>query len=159
MFKEDEPKQEDFFITKYRKLSDNTTKAYEHFREQEYKNALKKWNQYLEWKRKRNPERAKLEEKYGYDCKHAMHLVRLLRMGVEILSEGKVEVLRSDREELLKIRRGEWEYDRLVEYAENLEGQLDELYEKSPLRKAPDIKKIDKLLIEITEEFLNENGK
>lgn len=156
MFKESEPKPEDFFCTKHRKLGDGSTKPYEHFREHEYDVALKKWNQYLKWKKERNPDRAILEEKYGYDCKHAMHLIRLLRMGIEILTEGKVIVLRHDREELLAIRRGEWDYDKLVAYAEGLEKQLDEFYEKSTLRHSPDDKKIDKLLQEITEDFLNE---
>ncbi|AEZ66297.1 hypothetical protein phiTE_131 [Pectobacterium phage phiTE] len=36
----------------------------------------------------RNAARHELEEKFGYDTKHAMHLVRLLRMSQEILETG-----------------------------------------------------------------------
>lgn len=88
------------------------------------------------------------------NCKHAMHLMRLLRMGKEILSTGKVNVLRPDREELLALRNGAWSYDKLIEEAEKAEKELDYLYENSPLQKSPRDKEIDKLLIEITEEFL-----
>jgi predicted nucleotidyltransferase len=154
-FKEKEPVEEDFWVTKYRPQKNGTTKSYEKFLEQEYKNAQKKWSQYLSWKKERNPARAELEEKYGYDCKHAMHLIRLLRMGIEILETGKVVVLRPDRNELLDIRNGKWDYDKLVSYAEGLEKKLDVLYETSILRHSPDDKKIDKLLQKITEDFLN----
>jgi len=156
MFKEKEPREEDFWVTKYRTLSDGTTKSYEKFQEQEYENAKKKWNQYLEWKKNRNPERAKLEEKYLVDTKHACHLFRLMSMCKEILTEGKVIVYRPDRDKLLAIRNGEWSYEKIVEEAEKLEKELDELYEKSTLQHKPNDKAIDKLLIEITEEFLNE---
>jgi predicted nucleotidyltransferase len=37
-------------------------------KERQYLNALKHWNQYQSWKKNRNPERAELERKYGYDC-------------------------------------------------------------------------------------------
>jgi predicted nucleotidyltransferase len=157
MFDEKEPKEEDFWITKYRTMPDGTTKSYEKFLEQDYDNALKKWNQYLDWKKNRNPERAKLEEQFSYDCKHAMHLIRLQRMGYEILKNGEVNVFRPDREELLAIRHGQWTYEQVVTYAENMEKELDKLYEVSPLPKKPDYKAIDKLLINMTEEFLEEN--
>lgn len=38
-----------------------------------------------------------------------------------------------------------------------MEKELDKLYEVSPLPKKPDYKAIDKLLINMTEEFLEEN--
>lgn len=93
------------------------------------------------------------------NCKHAMHLMRLLRMGQEILRTGEVNVLRPDREELLQLRNGEWTYDKLIEEAEKAEKELEYLYENSPLQKKPRDKEIDKLLIEITEEFLNKKDK
>lgn len=36
--------------------------------ERQYTNRLSEWNKYQEWKAKRNPARAVLEEKFGYDC-------------------------------------------------------------------------------------------
>jgi len=154
MFKEPQPNPEDYFCTKIRQGADGKGIAYPHFREHEYDADLKQYNNYLTWKKNRNPKRAELEEKYGYDCKHAMHLIRLLRMGQEILRTGEVQVLREDREELLELRNGLWSYDKLIEEAEKAEKELAYLYDKSPLQKSPRDKEINKLLIELTEDFL-----
>lgn len=63
------------------------------------------------------------------NCKHALHLMRLLRMGKEILTTGKIYVRRPDADELLEIRAGKWGYDRLVEEAESIKSELDAIYE------------------------------
>ena len=72
------------------------------------------------WLQQRNAERAALESAHGYDTKHGAHLVRLLRMGREILETGHVHVWRGDRDadELKAIRAGEWSYERMVSWAE-----------------------------------------
>lgn len=116
-------------------------------RERRYRSALKHFSQYQEWKRHRNPARAEMEAKFGFDGKHGSHLVRLLKMAKEILTEGKVIVCRPDAEELLSIRKGAWSYDQLIEWAENMQKELDEFYQsdKSPLPRTPDYKAIDKL--------------
>lgn len=122
--------------------------------ERKYKSALRYYNQYQEWKQNRNPARAAMEAKFGYDGKHASHLVRLLRMAEEILTQGKVIVCRPDAEELLAIRKGTWEFDKLIEWADNQQTRLDTFYEsgQSPLPKTPDYQKIDKLCMELVEE-------
>jgi len=122
-----------------------------------YKKALSEWNSYLNWKKTRNPVRAEMEARYGYDGKHASHLVRLLRQGYEILTTGKVNVRRPDADELLAIRRdGIWPYDQLVEYAENMDRQMTDIYDAgvSPLPKTPDVVQIDRVVVEIVEDFL-----
>jgi predicted nucleotidyltransferase len=98
-------------------------------KEKRYKGALTTWNQYQKWKKERNPARAALEAAHGLDTKHAMHLMRLLRMGKEILTTGKISVRRPDAEELLAIRNGAWTYDELVDSAEALKAKLDKVYE------------------------------
>ena len=67
---------------------------------QEYASAKEKHDQYWTWKKNRNKVRSALEEEYGYDSKHAMHLVRLLRMGKETLETGEIIVKRPDAQEL-----------------------------------------------------------
>lgn len=121
--------------------------------ERQYRGAMRYYQQYQQWKANRNPIRAEMEAKYGYDLKHASHLVRLFRMAEEILTEGKVIVFRPDAEELLAIRNGSWTFDDLMEWADNQQKKLDEFYEsgKSPLPKKPDMKKIDQLCIDIIE--------
>ena len=37
-------------------------------KEAQYKSALNNWNSYLNWQKTRNPARAELEAKFGYDC-------------------------------------------------------------------------------------------
>lgn len=103
------------------------------------------WNNFQEWKKKRNPARAALEAKFGYDTKHGGHLVRLLRMGKEIVADGKVIVKRPDFKELLEIRNGLWTYEQLIEYAEKLEVEINLLYQTSKVRAMPDHIKINRL--------------
>lgn len=115
-----------------------------------YKEAKENHRKYWEWKENRNETRSELEEEHGYDTKHAMHLVRLLRMGEEILSEGVVHVKRPDAEELLAIRNGAWKYEELLEYSEHMDHRIREvLYHSTKLRKKADIKAAAQLLMEV----------
>ena len=93
-----------------------------------------------------------MEAKYHFDVKHGMHLVRLIRMGKEILRDGTVNVYRPDREELRSIMHGAWKYEQIVEMAEKADVEMDELYAKSPLRDRPDHKGISELYGEICED-------
>ena len=122
--------------------------------EKRYNTAMKEWKQYLGWKETRNKARAALEEKYGYDCKHAMHLVRLMRMCREIITEGKVMVKRPDAAELLEIRNGAWPYERLIEWAEQQDKDMNMLYLKSTLPHHPNMDELNKLCIEMIEDHL-----
>ena len=123
--------------------------------EREYAGAKREWDQYQNWKKTRNPARSALEEKYGYDTKHAYHLVRLIRMCREILLTGKVLVKRPDREELLAIRNGAWSYEQLIEFADREEKELNEIYITSTaLPKAPNKDKLDQLCIKLVEHSL-----
>jgi hypothetical protein len=118
--------------------------------ERKYAAAARYYDSYQKWKTERNPRRAETEEKFGYDTKHAMHLVRLLRMAGEILGQGQVLVRRPDAEGLLEIRRGAWTYEELMEYATKAEAHLDQIFRRdSPLPKEPDRAKLDQLLVEI----------
>lgn len=123
-------------------------------RERRYRSKMQDWRQYNQWKNNRNPARAALEAKYGYDSKHASHLVRLMRMCREILETGEVVVKRPDREDILAIRRGAWSYEQLIEWAEAQDKELDAFYKSSPLPKSPDRGKLDALCIELVEEAL-----
>jgi hypothetical protein len=81
-----------------------------------------------------------------------MHLVRLLRMAEEVLSEGIVRVKRPDAQELLSIRDGAWTYEELVSYAEEVDNRIrNELYKSTKLRKTVDVKFASKLLMEVQE--------
>lgn len=92
------------------------------------------------------------------NTKHGAHLVRLLRMGREIMATGKVHVWRGgiDAEEILEIRRGAWEYDYMVDWAETEDRALQALYRegKYVVPKQPDRNAIDKLVISLIETAL-----
>ena len=121
-------------------------------KEKAYAAALAHWKQYENWKKTRNPKRAALEAKYGYDTKHAMHLIRLMRMCVEILSGRGVIVRRTeDVEQLNEIRDGQWDYETVLDVAEALEDKAERLYKENPagLPKGANHKKLNTLCVEL----------
>ena len=125
--------------------------------EEAYKNALKKYTSYQKWRASRNPARAALEERFKYDTKHAMHLIRLLRMGLEILRDNTVSVFRNDFQDLLDIRNGAWTYEHLVEYAQKLDKLVAEAYNTSKLPYNPPVAKLDELCTQLIKRHLYEN--
>lgn len=124
-------------------------------RERRYRSAKQQWDQYQSWLANRNPQRAQLEARFGYDTKHAQHLVRLLRMGIEILETGEVPVLRTDRDELLAIRDGQWSYGALIDYVNRLETRVQLAAEHSPLPERPDEDALNRLCARIVEMALD----
>ena len=127
-------------------------------REKQYKRDLRDWHSYQTWKKERNPARAQMEKESGFDRKHASHLVRLLRMGVEILETGKVNVDRTniDADELLAIRQGNiWSYEQLVEWAEAQDTLLDTLYKTTNVvPRKPNRKVVHRVMEDIMEKSL-----
>lgn len=135
-------------------------------RERRYKAKLDDWRSYRKWLETRNEKRAALERKFGYDTKHGMHLVRLMKMCKEIMTTGKVIVKREeDREELLAIRNhGIWSYEQLIEWANKQDEELSVLYqEQSKLHKAgqptlvqyePNREKLDDLVVSVIEQMI-----
>lgn len=124
----------------------------------EYKKNHRDWKDYWKWKNNRNETRAKLEEQHGFDTKHASHLVRLMRMCKEIITEGRVVVRRPDAAELLEIRSGKFDYEGLIKWSEEMDAELDDLYEHSTLRYSADKQSIDELYREVVLEFWREKG-
>lgn len=120
--------------------------------ERAFKAAIRTWDAYKHWKLKRNPARAALEERFGYDTKHAGHLVRLMRMASEILSNGHVLVKRPDAVELKAIRCGAWKYEELVKWAEFERAKIDAI--KSTLPLEPPTAMLNQLLVGIVSDYM-----
>ena len=93
--------------------------------------------------------RKALVEKYGYDCKNAAHLIRLLRMGIEFLRDGQLYVRRNDAEQLLSIKRGEWTLEQVETEAEQGFQAAEEAYRTSTLPPGPDMDQINELAVEV----------
>jgi hypothetical protein len=120
--------------------------------EKGYRGRKNEWDQYQTWIKSRNPARAELEAKWGYDTKHGYHLVRLMRMCREVLTTGELLVRRPDREELLAIRNGAWPIDQLVEWAERQDAEMGEVAKTSTLPHHADKAALDRLCVELVEE-------
>jgi predicted nucleotidyltransferase len=128
------------------------------FDQNAYEQAHRQWEQYWDWRKNRNEKRAELEAEHGYDSKHGMHCIRLMRMAVEIMRGDGVIVKRPDRADLLAIRNGEISLDELMKIADDYEKQLEALYETSSLPRAPDTEKINALLLETYRNFWREKA-
>lgn len=112
-------------------------------REQLYQQAADAAKSYENWFLGRNPERKVLEEKFGFDVKHASHLVRLLRMGLEVLTGKGVIVKRPDAEELIGIRNGKWTYEQLLDYANKMDAEIEVAYKTTKLPRSVDYVKLN----------------
>lgn len=94
--------------------------------------------------------RKAMVRKYQYDVKNAAHLIRLLRMGIEFLETGHLQVYRtSDAEELKRIKRGQWTLDQVKEEAERLFAKVEPARAQSPLPPTPDGATANRLLIDM----------
>jgi len=126
-----------------------------HFNQDGYIKYCKDYKEYWDWVANRNRSRYENNIKHGknYDSKNMMHTFRLLDMAIEILSQGVINVKRVNRDELLKIRNGEHEYDDLIELANQKMELVEKAYLKSNLPEEPNLKEIEKLLIEIRNEL------
>jgi len=95
--------------------------------------------------------RKQLVDKFGYDCKNASHLIRLLRMGAEALEAGELNVNRAniDAQELLAIKTGQYTLEQVKAMASDLFVRLERARKVSVLPNKPDARMIDDLLTEM----------
>lgn len=115
-----------------------------------FKRHCREYREYWAWVKKRNDARYKQTVSHGknYDAKNMMHTFRLLNCAEEIVREGKINVFRPDREYLLKIKSGAYEYEELLTMAEEKIEMLQQLYADSNLPDNPDENYLEQLLIE-----------
>ena len=85
------------------------------------------------------------------NSKNISHCVRIFTMAKEI-AEGKGMILDRtgiDRDFLLSIKNHELEYDKVMEYVENLRESMEESFIKSQIPDTPDLDLLDRLQIDI----------
>ena len=126
-----------------------------HFNKDAYSIYCREYREYWQWVDERNEERYQNTMSHGknYDSKNMMHTFRLLSMAEEIAIHHKVMVHREDREFLLRIRAGEFEYEELLERVEEKMNRIEELYVVADLPDMPDEREAERVLIRIREEF------
>ncbi|KUG08795.1 DNA polymerase beta superfamily protein [Solirubrum puertoriconensis] len=124
--------------------------AYLSFNRNGYSTYCRVYREYWEWVEKRNTERYQNTVQHGknYDAKNMLHVFRLLQMAEEIAIEGQLQVRRPNRDFLLQIRRGEFEYTELVQRAEELVARVDAAFAASGLPNEPDRSAVEQALID-----------
>jgi predicted nucleotidyltransferase len=111
--------------------------------------------EYWEWVAVRNDERYRTNADHGrgYDSKNLMHTLRLLDMAAEIAAEGVLRVRRPNRDYLLRVRAGEFDYEELVALAEDKLAEVRQAFERCPLPDEPDREAVNAALGEIRLRF------
>jgi len=81
--------------------------------------------------------------------KHAMHLIRLLICGTEILKSHHVAVdVGQHRQMLLEIRRGEIKWSQLDDLRKSFQKEFDRAFSSTTLPERPDYARANELLIQ-----------
>lgn len=117
----------------------------------------KDYREYWAWVDERNPVRFQDNQNVGaaYDTKNMMHCHRLLDTAIEVLQTGEIQVRRPNREQLLEIRAGKYDYDQLMKDADAKIARIEELYEQNP-KNLPDAisnEFVQNILMGIRKEF------
>jgi len=101
--------------------------------------------------------RKQLVEKYGYDCKNAGHLLRLLHMGIEFLETGKLNVKRTwDKDLLIDIKTGKYSLIDVHKLAADAFTKIDHAEKNSvlpPRISGKDLKLIDDICQSIIKDW------
>ncbi len=128
-----------------------------YFNKDGYSLYCKEYREYWDWVEKRNDARYASTQSHGknYDAKNMMHTFRLLEMAIEVGQGKGVNVRRINRDFLLGIKSGSYEYDELVQMANEKQAEMEEVFASSKLRETPDLAYINRLAFEIREEVYN----
>ncbi len=126
-----------------------------YFNKDGYSKYCKEYKEYWDWVENRNEDRYQNTKSHGknYDAKNMMHTFRLLEMAIEIAKEKKVNVKRLNREFLLNIKSGKYEYDELLIMANEKQEEMEMAFEKSDLQDKPNRDKINELTYRIRDKF------
>ncbi len=86
-----------------------------------------------------------------FKWKHAMHLIRILRIGVSLIRSGELDVVvpTKEREELLAIKRGDCDWNDVIQLRSELVQVIDAAVDQSPLPAEPNIAAVSKFLFNL----------
>ena len=82
-----------------------------------------------------------------------MHTFRLLDMAIEIGREQRVNVKRPNREFLLDIKAGKYEYDEPLRMADERQQEMEQAFAQSSLPEQPDLEAISALAYQLRNKF------
>ncbi len=129
--------------------------GYLFFNMESYSSYCKEYREYWDWVENRNETRYLGNQSHGkdYDAKNMMHTIRLLQTAAEILETGILNIRRTNRDELLAIKSGIFEYDELLNMSDALMERIDTAYYLSALPDMPDTVAAERALVEIRNEL------
>jgi predicted nucleotidyltransferase len=103
-------------------------------------------------------QRHEFMDAYGYDVKAAMHIIRLLNEGIELMSSGTITLPRPEKELLITIRTGQYgSLDRVLSLANELFLELEQAESKSDLPESVDRAAVSRLVSETYLRYWNKS--
>ncbi len=126
-----------------------------YFNRNGYSTYCKEYREYWDWVDKRNDDRYENTRSHGknYDSKNMMHVFRLLEMAIEIGKEKKINVKRPNRDFLLDIKAGKFEYGELLKMAGLKQTEMELAFERSSLPDRPNLELINELTYRLRDKF------
>jgi len=126
-----------------------------YFNKDGYSKYCKEYKEYWDWVENRNEVRYENTKSHGknYDAKNMMHTFRLLEMAIEIGKDREINVKRPNRNFLLDIKNGNYEYDDLLVMAKERQDEMEKVFENSKLPERPNIEMINELAYKLRNKF------
>ena len=95
--------------------------------------------------------RDELVSKFGYDTKFAMHMLRLGYQGIEYLQTGRLTmpIAEPERSYLFDVRTGKYDMQHVLRRAGELERELTDLLDSSPLPPEPNTDMVDEWMLKM----------
>jgi hypothetical protein len=126
------------------------------YNESGFKDHCKKYKEYKDWEKNRNPRRYESNLNKNYDSKNMYHSIRLVRMGKEIAQGNGIILDRreaGDRDFIMDVRHHKFEYDELMEIITKEEKELNDAIAKSALPNEIDVNVVNDILIDIRKRY------
>ena len=121
------------------------------FNKMEYEKEVKVLDNLFDWVIDRNKKRSDLEAKFGYDTKHAAHLIRLYLGAEQLLNTGDFSptLTGDDLTVVRDVRDGEYSYQWLLDFVTKIKQDLTELESNSTLPAKANVNQINSLLLDL----------
>ncbi|SDK25479.1 Predicted nucleotidyltransferase [Catalinimonas alkaloidigena] len=129
-----------------------------YFNKDGYSTYCREYKEYWAWVEKRNEARYENTVQHGknYDAKNLMHTLRLLDMAIEIGRTSEIHVRRPNRDFLLQVKSGAFEYEELLARAEEKTREMEAAFAQSSLPDRPDLTQINARLVALRRAYYAE---
>jgi predicted nucleotidyltransferase len=98
-------------------------------------------------------QRPELEMKHGYDTKAAMHALRILYEGKELMETGRISLPGPQKNALIDIRKGKWSLEEVLKQAEDVKHECLKAQANSPLPDELDRPAVNRTVAEAYQSF------